>query len=256
MVNASLQSTFSLLIALGFLSVSPALSDSMDVSGVSVEGSASGTGSLLVESCFPAPSPCSSPTLNFGAPNAALGAFSTSGSLSFMSDSLTMQAQQMITASADSIDMSFTDTTSATAGLAMALIKDIENSTALTFNLASESVVNVMGGEDAPEPFTSVLVDSNGNTLFTFPNTSSFDSQLTLDAGTYSLLETTNVVGTGFTVGEPGTFSLSQNFFLDADFTPIPEARWTCLGLILPLALCGLVFRRTHRRTSTDRPSL
>ncbi len=226
-----------LLIVL--LTVIPAFPD---VVNVTVDGSASGNGSVSV---FCYAEDCSSEgysaDLSFAGTNTALGVFNTSGSAS-LSDpadqflSLMGQAQQTTAAAAGDLSLDLKDSESSSPITpASSWAMNVENDVWVTFTLTTQSILQLSGDNGFAFGFFSQgsLLDQEGNVILAIPSTSMINLQLTLEPGTYQLSELTEAT-TGLLVG----VSESQDLSLNATFTSItPEPRWTIFGPLLLLAL-------------------
>lgn len=240
--------TSRLSVVLGLLAASPALPD---VVNVGVNGSISGSGGVgYLIGLFPPPGlsfgDTESSSFTFGGTNAQLGTFTRSGATGFteptfgITDALSVQAQQHVTATATSIQLGITNIETPSGNFAASAERlsfwsaHVSNEIAVTFTISSESVVALNGAFE--NGFSATLLDSGGNTVFTFPISGPFTTtQLTLAAGTYQFQDTFDggIGGQGFQNNGPQ----GQADRISAIFSPVPEPRWA--GFLVVLLLAG-----------------
>jgi len=252
----------SLVVGLGSLAIGPALPDVIDVT---VNGSVTGSGGVIAY-CFPPPGspppgcvqpggPGSGPyvefaSYSFSSTNTQLGTFSDSGSATangpyVMQATAGSYADQNITATTDSLSVSLTGGYSASDFFGFNSSE--QDSISVGFDLTDESSVRLSGGI-FPGFASNVgeLVDSNGNTILTFPNDVMNVSAI-LPPGMYYL---DSSIG-GSDSGSFGSRAsgVDFNLILDASFTPVPtpEPRGALLAALLAMILGGcLRSRRRH----------
>jgi hypothetical protein len=232
--------------AVVFLIVSPALADL--ITDVTVNGSVSGTGNMTLRCFFQgSPPPGCAQALplvyiqdvstSFSATNTQVGDFSDSSQATGIGPTeLDIIASQSTTATADSLSV---DLYTAFSIFMRAPIHyydvSLQNSIAVGFELTTESLLQVSGYLGLGD---TQLFDSNGNPLFTGP---CCNSSLILGPGMYKFTQSLPMTADGgFPVFDhEGTYFVSE---LDANFTPIPEPRWT--GLTALIALGCLAYCR------------
>jgi len=239
-----------LFVAVAVLSGAPAFGD---ITGVSVSGSANGSGTLTFYCLPPALPPCSAsaPDLNFSGTNSSLGTFSTSGSTSGLNpfdslfDTVTGEAQQVTTATADSLTIELLESASSSVegffiDIYGALNVSIRNGVTVSFDLATASVLQLSfcAGRGPVESFCQ-LSDLEGNVILTDPTADTTDVQL--PAGKYNLFYFNS-----FDVGSLVGASFSADNTWSAELVPEPSK-----AAFLPLAI--LLFALGLRRWSVRR---
>lgn len=242
--------TVCLVIGLGLLATSPALPD---VVGVTVNGTASGTGYGETEcespdytgplplGCVEEPGPfyVNSFGFNFNQINTQLGAFGPSGYASGLNGAyISGYASQDTTATADAIDVVLTAGFFGNALLSSDV--SVQDNIAVSFDLTSESEIQLTGDILAGlGPNTGELLDSMGNPILGIPFAGDTAS-LVLAPGIYQLVASVDEEGSA----NSGSYYYSD---LNANFTPVPEPRLALLAAFLSIVLGGYVMSRRRR---------
>jgi len=230
-----------LFVAVALLSGAPAFAD---LTGVSVSGSADGSGSLtFICPTFPSCNNVSGPSFSFSGTNSSLGTFSVSGSTSgvdpfgFLTDKISGGAQQVTTATADSLSINLMENASSSVEEFFVDIHgrwqtSISNSVTLSFDLTTTSVLQ-LSSCGIPVLLFCQLRDSDGTVILTLPSSATTD--VLLSAGMYNLFYVSS-----FDVGDlPGVSFFPEDSTLSAEIVPEPSQA-AYLPLLMLLFVLGL----------------
>jgi hypothetical protein len=234
--------------------VAPALADVVDVTFIG--GGASGSGHIDAKCLF---NPgCIADSVNFvpSGTNTNMNDFSASGLATADNQRVTVSwlVQQITTVSPTTIDVDLETSTSAQAlGAEWGAQDIISNGYTLFFTLTTTSLMHlsvshsrlVSGTGDVPD-----FCDLHGPDLKPLlppcPGSGSLDESLTLEPQSYTLSLTGNISGQ---FGAAGGHS-SDSLLLTADFTPIPEPKWTVIVPALLWTIWQLIGLRKRARAS------
>jgi hypothetical protein len=241
--------TVCFVIGLGLLAIGPALSD---VVGVTVNGTASGTGygetecespdytGPLPPGCVEEPGPfyVNSFGFNFSETNTQLGGFGASGYASGLNGAyIAGYASQDTTTTAGAIDILLT--AGFLGGVLTVSDVSVQDNIVVSFDVTSQSEIQLTGDVLAGlGPNTGELLDSMGNPILGIPFAGDTSSAI-LQPGIYQL---------DVSIDESGPASGPYYYsYLNANFTTVPEPRSALLAALLTAMLGGYVMSRRRR---------
>jgi hypothetical protein len=245
----------SLLTSFAALAVAPAFPDIVD--NITVNGAVSGSGSIDEPCILGTPGCVSEPSgpplvtipLSFNGTNTALGMFSDSGSTAAGPPSLTATVGENTAEAANALGfpaalfITLSGGYSINGGASAYSASETDN-ISISFQLEDPSEVELMSGDFLGSAINGgELMDSHGDVLLTVPVEG--NASTVLPPGTYEL--EASATGSSMGVFASNTSATNLTLNLTAGFTPVPEPRWTVLGVLFAGILVGFAVPRRFR---------
>ncbi len=240
--------TYPVLLALASFAASPALADLVDVT---FGGGAGGSGSIVAR-CFTSPDCADQEFLSFNGTNNNQDNFSASGSVTAagrVTLSGLVQQTTDVSPTSFSVDLQTLATLGAT-GLQWGASVNITNSYFLQFTLTTESLMHLSEFGNSFSPQICLLYGANLDPSIPCLDGGSFNQSFTLGPGTYGLSLGDQLIAYSFNAQPLGTHDeIMDQLVLTADFTAVPEPRWSVAILAgLLMAIAGSAPIRRGRR--------